>query len=285
MTEWKFRFEFIEISIWQIVINPETWNSSFEDESEFKVSINGLKEFTMNNIYAVVTALIAQLLIVPVVSAEKSIAYNMNKDWQACSTSGISDAQKFAKCTTYPDSGKDFESCENPPKAIYFSRHAEKRFRDINGKNNDPEYILSIVGQKMAQHLSKIFEPIPVKMVYTNHYTRTRQTACPLMKSKGIDRQVVCKRETKSERFLQSALCKNHGKEVVVVIGHSLTVVEMLINLKVIGPRDPLKIEYGKLYKVTFKDGKGKMEGPAIPYWKCDASDCYANGALDVKLK
>jgi broad specificity phosphatase PhoE len=238
----------------------------------------------MKNIYAVVTALIAQLLIVPVISAEDSIAYTMNKDWKACSTSGIADSQKFTKCTTYPDSGADFKSCENPPKAIYFARHAEKRFRDINGKNNDPEYILSIVGQKMAQHLAKIFDPIPVKMVYTNDYTRTRQTACPLMNSKKISRGVVCKRETKSERFLQSALCKKHKDEVVVVIGHALTVVEILINMKVIGPRDNLKVKYGELYKVAFKDGKGKLEGPT-KYWKCDASDCYANGALDVKLK
>lgn len=238
----------------------------------------------MNYIYAVAITLIAQFLFVPAVSAEKSIAYTMNKDWQACGTSGIGDSQKFSDCITYPDSGKDFETCENPPKAIYFSRHTEKRFRDINGDNNEPEYLLSIVGQKMAQHLAKIFEPIPVKRVYVNHHTRTRQTACPLMKSKGIDRHVVCKRETKSERFLQSALCKNHGNEVIVVIGHSLTVVEMLINLKVIGPRDPLKIEYGKLYKVTFQGGNGKLEEPNR-YWNCDASDCYPNGALDVKLE
>lgn len=239
----------------------------------------------MNYAFGVLIALVAQYLLVPIASAGNSSAYSMNKDWQACSTSGIVDSQKLASCITYPDSGKDFESCENPPKAIYFSLHAEKRFRDINGKNNDPEYILSKVGQKMAQYLAKIFEPVPVKVIYTSNYTRTRQTACPLMRNKGVDRHVVCKTETKSDRFLQGALCKSHENEVVVVIGHSDTVEEILINLKVIGPRDGLKIEYGELYKVSFQDGKGELEKAPVRYWKCDASECYENGALDLKLE
>jgi broad specificity phosphatase PhoE len=239
----------------------------------------------MKNIYAAVTVLVAQLLIVSVVSAEESIAYTMNKDWKACSTSGIPDTKKLSKCITYPDTGQEFKSCDNPPKAIYFARHAEKRFRDITGKNNEPEYILSIVGQKMAQHLAKVFDPVAVKMVYTNDHTRTRQTACPLMNSKKIERQVICKRETKSERFVQSALCKNHKNEVIVVIGHALTVVDILVNMKVVDPVNYLEIEYGKLYKVTFKGGKGKLDEKAIPYWNCDASDCHANGGLDVNLK
>ena len=173
---------------------------------------------------------------------------------------------------------------KNPPKAIYFARHAEKRFRDITGKNNDPEYILSIVGQKMAQHLAKIFKSVPVKTVYTSHYTRTRQTACPLMQSQGAERHVVCKTETKSERFLMSALCKEHKDEVVVVIGHDDTVNEILINLKVVSPLDAPKAQYGELYRVTFEGGKGKLEEPPMRFWNCDASDCYPNGGLDLKL-
>lgn len=235
--------------------------------------------------YGIVTALIAQLLLVSGVSAVEITAYTMNKDWQACSTSGIPDSQKFPNCITYPDSGKDFETCENPPKAIYFVRHGEQRFRDINGVNNEPDYILSRVGQKMAQHLAKVFGPVPVKVVYANDYVRVRQTACPLMRSKGVDRHVVCKTETKSERFLLSGLCKSHKDEVVVVVGNTDTIDEMLINLKVVGPLDGFKIEYGELYKVTFQGGKGILEEPSIRYWNCDASDCYENGPLDVKLE
>lgn len=192
---------------------------------------------------------------------------------------------KFPECITYPESGKDYEICENPPKAIYFSRNAEKRFRDINGTNNKQQYILSEVGQKMAQHLAKLFDPVPVKVVYASDWTRTRQTACPLMRSKGVDRPVVCKTETKSERFLLEALCKSHKDEVVVVIGHHNTVDEMLINLKVVGPRDNFKIQLGELYRVTFQNGKGKLEETPMRYWKCDPSDCYEGGALDVKLE
>ncbi|NIR48818.1 hypothetical protein GWN42_31535, partial [candidate division KSB1 bacterium] len=230
-------------------------------------------------------ALAAQFLLVSAASAGKSSAYSMNEDWQACSTSGIADSQKFESCVTYPESGKDFESCEHPPKAIYFARHAEKRFRDITGQNNKSEYILSRVGQKMAQHLPKVFEPVPVKVIYTSHYTRTRQTACPLMTSKGVDRHIVCKTETKSDRFLQGALCKSHKNEVVVVIGHFDTVNEMLINLKAVGPRDGLEIKLGELYKVTFQGGKATLEEPPLRYWNCDASECHKNGALKVKLK
>ena len=239
----------------------------------------------MNYVFAVAIALMTQFLLVPFASADESGAYSMNNDWQACSTSGIQDSQKFTNCITYPDSGKDFDSCENPPKVIYFTRHAERRFRDITGQNNISEYILSRVGQKMAQHLAKTFEPVPVKKIYTSHHTKTRQTACPLMRSKGVDRQVVCKTETKSDRFLQGALCKAHKNEVVVVVGHGDTVKEMLINLKVIRPLDDLEIKLGELYKVTFQGNKGTLEETPIRYWNCTASECLKNGALDVKLE
>ncbi len=230
-------------------------------------------------------AVIAHLLFVSAAFAEKSPAYSMNKDWQACQTSGIPDSEKFVDCIRYPDSGKNFEACENPPRAIYFSLHAEYRFRDIHGNNMEPDYILSAVGQKMAQHLAKIFKPIPVKAIYTSHYTRTRQTACPLMRDKGVERHVVCKTETKSERFLMEALCKAHRDEVVVVIGHHDTVKEILINLKVMGPLDVPELKYGVLYKVTFQNGKPHWIEPPVRYWNCDPSDCYENGALDVTLK
>jgi len=239
----------------------------------------------MNYNFAAVIAIATQLLLAPVASAGESSAYSMNKDWQACSTSGIQDSQKFTNCITYPDTGTDFDSCEQPPKVIYFARHAEKRFRDITGQNNISEYILTSVGQKTAQHLAKVFDPVPVKVIYTSDYTRTRQTACPLMRSKRVARHVVCKTETKRERFVQGALCKSHKDEVVVVIGHTHTIIEMLINLKVIGPRDGLEIKFGEIYKVTFRGGKGRLEKPSIRYWNCDASGCHKNGALAVKLE
>ena len=235
----------------------------------------------------VVFSLIVQFVFVAAASAGKSIAFSMSKNWQTCSTDGIEDSQKFTNCITYPESGKNFDTCENPPEAIYFSRPGEKRFRDINGKNNKQEYLLSKVGQKMAKQFAKTFKSLPVKAVYTSHYTRTRQTACPLMRSKGLERHVVCKRETKSERFLLSALCKSHKDEVVVVIGHSDTLNEMLINLKVIHPLDNLDIELGKLYKVSFQNGKGQLEKPPFQYWKCGPTTdapCSKNGAMKAKL-
>lgn len=242
------------------------------------------KKITMRYVYAAVIALMAPFLIVPAAAGEIT-AYSMNKDWQECSTSGIQDSQRFPNCITYPDSGMDFDSCKNPPKAIYFARHADRRFRDITGQNNISEYILSRVGQNMAQYLAKVFDPIPVKAIYTNHYTKTRQTACPLMRSKKVERHVVCKTETKSERFLQEALCKSHKDEVVVVIGHADTIKEMLINLNVVQHRVGFEIKLGEIYKVTFREGKGTLEEPSIRYWNCNASGCRNNGALDVNLK
>ena len=105
------------------------------------------------------------------------------------------------------------------------------------------------------------------------------------MRSKKVERHVVCKTETKRERFLQGALCKSHKNEAVVVVGHSDTLREMFINLKVIGFLDELKIKYGEIYKVTFRGGKGTLQKTPIRYWKCNASGCQKNGALDVKLK
>jgi len=243
------------------------------------------EKIAMNYVYAAVIALMTQFLIVPAATAGKSSAFSMNKDWKACSTSGIQDSQKFNKCLTYPDNGMDFNSCNNAPKVIYFVRHAEKRFRDITGKNNKTEYILTEVGQKVAQHLAKVFDPVPVKAIYTSDYTRTRQTACPLLRSKKVTRHVVCKTETKRERFLQGALCKAHKNQAVVVVGHVDTIKEMLINLKVIGFLDPLEIKFGEIYKVTFRGGKGALQKPPIRYWKCGPSGCLKNGALKAKLK
>lgn len=243
------------------------------------------KKIAMRYVYAAVIALMTPFLIVPAAAAGESSAYSMNKDWQACSTSGIQDSQKFNQCLTYPDTGMDFTSCANSPRAIYFVRHAEKRFRDITGQNNKSEYILTEVGQKMAQHLAKVFDPVPVKAIYTSDYTRTRQTACPLMRSKKVERHVVCKTETKRERFVQGALCKAHKNEAIVVVGHSDTLREMFINMQVIQPRDPLEIKFGEIYKVTFQGGKGALQTSPIRYWNCDLSGCHKNGAFDVKLK
>lgn len=106
---------------------------------------------------------------------------------------------------------------ENPSQPIttyYFVRHAEKDRTDMT--NSDPD--LNEKGKERAQKWAEVFKDIPFDLIYSTDFKRTRQTAKPLAKSKGLHISIYDQNKLYSKDFQQ----KTRGKTVLVV-GHSNT--------------------------------------------------------------
>jgi broad specificity phosphatase PhoE len=66
---------------------------------------------------------------------------------------------------------------------IYLVRHSEK---DSSSSNNlDP--LLTECGRQRSNSLNRFFKEVPLKAIYTTNYNRTKNTALPILKSKGLE--------------------------------------------------------------------------------------------------
>lgn len=98
-------------------------------------------------------------------------------------------------------------------------RHAEK---ETTG--TDPN--LDADGLLRAEELKRILNNVPVKAIYSTPYNRTRQTVQPLATAKSI---TVTEYPTdKPYKQLMNELLAAHKGKVVVIVGHSNTVPDML---------------------------------------------------------
>jgi broad specificity phosphatase PhoE len=107
------------------------------------------------------------------------------------------------------------------PTQIYLVRHAEKSTLDTN--NNNP--LLTKDGQERATALALHLKNIPVSVVYSTDYQRTKQTAQPIAEQQKITLNIYDPRQLKT--FASSILTEYKGKNVLVV-GHSNTVLETI---------------------------------------------------------
>ncbi|MCT2562660.1 SixA phosphatase family protein [Chryseobacterium herbae] len=101
-------------------------------------------------------------------------------------------------------------------------RHAEKE-----NVGTDPD--LTNAGKLRADELKRLLGNVHIDNIYTTAYNRTRQTAIPLAESKGIVIKEYAPAATiaATQVFINNILAQNQGK-VVVIIGHSNTVPEMV---------------------------------------------------------
>lgn len=124
----------------------------------------------------------------------------------------------------------------------YFIRHAEKDLSDP--AENDPH--LTDEGLERAAFWAKYFADKGIDEVYSTNYSRTIQTAIPLLDTLDLDLNIYEGFKLYSQEFLR----ETNGKTVLVV-GHQISL-PGLMN-KILGEEKYSKIspdEYGNLYTV-----------------------------------
>jgi broad specificity phosphatase PhoE len=124
---------------------------------------------------------------------------------------------------------------------VILVRHAEKV-----DESDDPD--LSAKGRARAEALARILSRAGVDAIYVTQYKRTAQTAAPLARDRGVQPRVV---NADASKELVRRLRADHAKDVVLVVGHSNTVPELIQGL---GHPETITIpsdEYDGLYVVV----------------------------------
>lgn len=133
-------------------------------------------------------------------------------------------------------------SAQSEITTVLLVRHAEKN----STPEDDPD--LSPIGQKRAQKLLEITRAADISAIYATQYARTRRTAQPLADS--LNKPITTIDAAKSKDLAADILAKHHGK-VVLVVGHSNTLEEIITALgggKIAEIPDE---EYDNFYVVT----------------------------------
>lgn len=104
----------------------------------------------------------------------------------------------------------------------YLIRHAEKDRSDP--ENKDPQ--LTEQGNLRAAHWAEYFKDIPLDVVYSSDYHRTRQTAQPTADSKELALKIYQAGNLYNRDFVK----ETQGKQLLIV-GHSNTIPTLVNQL------------------------------------------------------
>ncbi|MFT4526822.1 MAG: broad specificity phosphatase PhoE [Bacteroidia bacterium] len=97
---------------------------------------------------------------------------------------------------------------------IYLVRHSEKDL-DSNNGGNPP---LTPCGAQRSEHLNSFLNDVHLDAVYSTDYTRTKNTALPTARSKGLEVQEYAAHDL--EAILELLI---NRKQNALVVGHSNT--------------------------------------------------------------
>ena len=123
-------------------------------------------------------------------------------------------------------------------KAVLVVRHAEKV-----DESDDP--LLSAAGKARARALARHLKTAGVKAIYVTQYKRTGLTAAPLAAATGLKPIVL---QADARQGLVDRMRKDNANDVVLVVGHSDSVPEVL---RLLGHAEPVTIhsaEYDNLF-------------------------------------
>jgi phosphohistidine phosphatase SixA len=133
------------------------------------------------------------------------------------------------------------------PLIVYLVRHAEK----AKAGGRDPQ--LSEKGKTRATELARVLGHVPLDAIYSTNTTRTRTTAEPVAKAKGL--------KVRSYRpgQLGAHLASGKGGRCVLVVGHSNTTPSLVRRL---GGDYAVKIlsGYDDLFLVVGHEGAGLLQ-------------------------
>lgn len=129
------------------------------------------------------------------------------------------------------------------PTTVFLVRHAEK------GRFPEDDPYLNDKGKERAVVLAHVLEEAGVTAIYATQYRRTQETVQPLADRLGLEISVVA---AKNRDGLAGMILREHAGEVVLVVGHSNTVPDIIEALGA-GRVEPIEEEreYDNLYVVT----------------------------------
>ena len=138
-------------------------------------------------------------------------------------------------------------------KVIFVVRHAEK--------TADQQQLLTEAGRARAQKLAAMLKDSGIAAIYSTNTERTRGTVQPLADALGLKVELYDTGASMSgkvdARPFVAALRKAHPNDVVLVVGHSNTLPNLLETL---GCREKIALgdnEYDNLFVVVPKAGGG----------------------------
>ncbi len=143
---------------------------------------------------------------------------------------------------------------------IYLVRHSEKEMSSENP--SDPS--LTPCGKERSEFLSSFLEEVDLDVIYSTDYIRTKSTALPTAKSKGLEI-----REYKPQELKEFSKILIDSKQDALVVGHSNTtgVLAGLLVGEEIGEFD-LSI-YNRVYQVVLHKKCGRLHLLHTAF-KCD---------------
>ena len=134
---------------------------------------------------------------------------------------------------------------------IYLVRHSEKEM-SASMYGSDPP--LTPCGKKRSESLSNFLKDVPIEVIYSTDYTRTKNTALPTAQLKGLNIQ-----QYDGETLEDFSKVLLRRKQDALVVGHSNTtgVLAGLLTGQEIGEFD-LDI-YDRIYQVSLRKRRGRL--------------------------
>jgi len=134
---------------------------------------------------------------------------------------------------------------------IYLVRHSEKE-GSASMYGSDPP--LTPCGKKRSESLSNFLKDVPIDIIYSTDYTRTKNTALPTAQLKGLNIQ-----QYDGEALEEFSKLLLRRKQDALVVGHSNTtgVLAGLLTGQKIGEFD-LDI-YDRIYQVSLRKRRGRL--------------------------
>ncbi|HSE41862.1 MAG TPA: phosphoglycerate mutase family protein [Acidobacteriota bacterium] len=144
-----------------------------------------------------------------------------------------------------------FAQSQNAFTTIILIRHAEKS----TTPKDDP--VLNDAGKARAEHLAQMLQNSGVQAIYSTPFQRTRSTVEPLAKQLSLTPIILDAKD--SSQFAKAIREKNAG-QVVVVVGHSNTIPEIIQALGGPAMDEIDETQYDNFFIVTMaNDGKSSL--------------------------
>ncbi len=137
--------------------------------------------------------------------------------------------------------------------AIFLVRHAEKAT-----DANEVGVPLSVAGRARAERLAEILRDSGITGIYATETDRARQTAEPLARARKLEIRTYAPRDADGKpapRLLVDRLKKDAPSGMVLVVGHSNTVPEILAALGHLEKIEIPSAQFDDLFVIVPRDG------------------------------
>ncbi len=132
-------------------------------------------------------------------------------------------------------------------KLVFLVRHAERADSGSPGMRMQDDPPLSAAGLARASQLGRVLGDAGIRAIYVTEYRRTLETAKPLAERLRLTPRRIPSRDISA---LVDSLKREHGSDIVFIVGHSNTVPAII---KALGGLDVTidENDYGSLFVVV----------------------------------